>query len=236
MATFIVLTQIKKCFCNIKVHCSWAWRTFSSAKKFQLHGIHNHCNNHLCLFLSLLLKGDKLKNVEECDSMIVDCMVKLGRLDEAAKKLHTMILARPDHWLYIKTYVRCQVQRCQNFRERVKQQVERDKRNRQQQQETTENGTGSSEDSTNGDVERSRTGETEKEGESRDRGSRGSDCAEVAGGDEKNDGVSLSDGQGQGEEEDKGSGKGDNERGTGGETGDEEQEETAAGAKEITVG
>ena len=198
---------------------------------------HNHCNNQLCLFLDSL-KGDKLKNVEEHDSMIVDCLVKLGRLDEAAKKLHTMILAHPDHWLYIKTYVRCQVQRCQNFKERVRQQVERHRRSRQQQekQESTENGTGSSEDSTNGDVERSRNGEAGKEEESRDSGS-----AEAAGGEEKRDGVNLSDGQGQGEEEEeKGRGKGDNERGMGEkgegeETGDEEEEETAAGAKEITV-
>ena len=184
----------------------------------------------------LSFKGDKLKNEEECESLIIDCLVKLGRLDEAAKKLHKMIVPRPDHWLYMKKYIRCQVQRCQNFRERVRQQVERDRKNRQQQ-EATENGTGSSENSTNGDSERSRNSETEKDGESRDSGG-----IEVAGGEEKSDGVSTSDGQGQGEEEEKGKRGSDNERGTGGEgegergeVGDEEDEETVGGAKEITV-
>lgn len=187
-------------------------------------------------FFSPSFKGNKLKNIEERDSLIIDCLVKLGRLDEAAKMLHKMILTHPDHWVYMKTYIRCQVQRCQNFRERVRQQVERDRKNRQQQ-EATENGIGSSEDSTNGDAERSRNSETEKDSESRDSGG-----VEAAGGEEKSDGVSTSDGQGQGEEEEKGKRGGINERGRGGEgageggeTGDEEEEATAGGAKEITV-
>ena len=180
-------------------------------------------------------EGNKLKSAEERDSLIVDCLVKLGRLDEAAKRLHKMILTHPDHWLYIKTYIRCQVQRCQNFRERVRQQVERDRKSRQQQ-ETTENGTGSSGDSTNGDTEGSRNSETEKDRESREKGSRDSGGVGTAGGGEKcEDGVSSLDGQGQGEEE-TGERGGDNERGTGKETGDVgEDEETEAGAKEITV-
>ena len=191
----------------------------------------------LFFFFPLHFKGDKLKNEEERDSLIIDCLVKLGRLDEAAKKLHKMILTRPDHWVYMKTYIRCQVQRCQNFKERVRQQVERDRKSRQQQ-ETTENGIGS-EDSTNSDAERSRNSETEKDSESRDSGG-----VEAAGGEKKSDGMSTLDGQGQGEgeEEEKGKRGGNNERGRGGEgegeggeTGDEEEEETVDGAKEITV-
>ena len=79
-----------------------------------------------------LLIGERLKSSDERDSMIVDCLISLGRLDEAAKKLTEMILAKPDQWSYIKTYVKCQVQRCQNFRERVRQQVERDRKSREE--------------------------------------------------------------------------------------------------------
>ena len=160
-----------------------------------------------CMFFPF--QGNRLKNVEERDSMIIDCLVKLGRLDEAAKMLHKMILGNRDHWLYTKTYIRCQVQRCQNFRERVRQQVERDRQNRQQQG-ATENGTNSgSDNSTNGDdnEERSRHGEIEEEGECKDKGSRdsgGGDVEAAAGGgrgEEKSDGeVGSSGEQGGGEE------------------------------------
>ena len=70
--------------------------------------------------------------------MIVDCLVSLGRLDEAAKKLTEMIQAKPDQWTYIRTYVTCQVQRCQNFRERVRQQLERDREKEEDQGEEGE--------------------------------------------------------------------------------------------------
>ena len=194
----------------------------------------------MCFFS---LKGDKLKNPEERDSMIVDCLIKLGRLDEAAKKLNEMILASPDHWLYIKTYIRCQVQRCQNFRERVRQQVERDRRSR-----AAENGTSSDGgDSTNEEESRVGKREIEKEGER-------SEVVDGEGSGEKTDGVSSLDRQGEEEEEkgkevggdnERGRGEegeekgkevgGDNERGRGEEGEGGESEETAAATKEITV-
>ena len=200
--------------------------------------------------VSVPFQGNRLKNVEERDSMIIDCLIKLGRLDEAAKMLHKMILGNRDHWLYTKTYIRCQVQRCQNFRERVRQQVERDRQNRQQQG-VTENGTSSgSEDLTNGDddEERSRHSETEKEGESRDKGSRDSGGGiEAARGEGKSDGeVGSLDDRGdreeseEEEEERSGGGGSDNDRGEGDDADDEEEseeeEDSEADAKEITVG
>ena len=90
--------------------------------------------------------GEKLKSSDERDSMIVDCLVSLGRLDEAARKLTEMIVAKPDQWAYIRTYIKCQMQRCQNFRERVRQQLERDRRYRDERDSEEDSTTESRED------------------------------------------------------------------------------------------
>ena len=92
--------------------------------------------------ISVSFVGEKLKSSDERDSMIVDCLVSLGRLDEATKKLTEMIQDKPDQWAYIRTYVKCQIQRFQNFRERVRQQVERDRESRLEGEKEEEEGEG----------------------------------------------------------------------------------------------
>ena len=193
---------------------------------------------YVCVLYFLLFEGKKLKNEEERESLIIDCLVKLGKLDDAAKRLRKLILIHPDHWVYMKTYIRCQVQRCQNFRERVRKQVERDRKKRQQQQEeeATENGTDSSGESTDGDEEgsASRSSETEKDpGESRDNGrstSRDSDASvEAPTGREKKSG-----GQGgQGEEDQEG--EEEEEEGEEEESEEEEEEEEESEDGTITI-
>ena len=105
-----------------------------------------------------LAVGEKLKSSDERDSMIVDCLVSLGRLDEAAKKLTEMIEAKPDQWAYIRTYITCQVQRCQNFKERVRQQLERDR-----EKEEAQGGEGEREEG--GEMSSEVNGEEKREGE-----------------------------------------------------------------------
>ena len=116
--------------------------------------------------------GDRLKSTDERNDMIVDCLVGLGRLDEAAKKLAEMIIAKPDQWSYIKTYIKCQIQRCQNFRERVRQQVARDRESRQEEEEEEEGeeseGKGDAVESSEGG-KRKENGSTEKKEDSHQR-------------------------------------------------------------------
>ena len=176
--------------------------------------------------------------------MVIDCLLKLGRLDEVAKMLHERILGNRDHWLYIKTYIHCQVQRCQNFLERVRQQVERDKRNRHQEGavEEEERGTEQNGASTDSVVDNdsglgtSRSEETEKEGEeSSDKGGGVLTSVEGAGEEEEREGVSSSDQQGQDVEKNRNGqegGSGDDERGIEGEG---EGEEAAAEPKVVTI-
>lgn len=102
-------------------------------------------------FVLVVHVGEKLKSSDERDSMIVDCLVSLGRLDEAAKKLTEMIIAKPDQWAYIRTYIKCQMQRCQNFRERVRQQLERDRRSRDER-DSDDSTTESREDDVSGEL------------------------------------------------------------------------------------
>lgn len=56
--------------------------------------------------------GDKFKNQDEREMMIIETLQILGHWKEASQKLSVLIKASPDCWTFIKQYIYCQVQLC----------------------------------------------------------------------------------------------------------------------------